>query len=162
MPQEPEFFRHTGELSIQIPALQRPTIEQINEAFPEMRFEQIERDTAPTKALTLALATVLPISETRAISGTEYEQRIAPRRNVILGYQQAVWLVEHQDEFPEFMALLGKIYINFSGLVVKRADDRHYIPCLNRFGKRWYIYWNWLDYDFDSEGRIASSGKVAP
>jgi hypothetical protein len=154
---ENEFFRTTGELTLQIPALARPTFKQLQTALSWI--EKIERDTSPTEAVTFTLATALPVGEKNSISGTEYERRIAPKQDLILGYQQAVWLVEHQDELPGFTALLGKIYIDFSGLVVVSGYGYRYVPYLSPYGKRWFLFWDWLGYDFYSSGRIASSSK---
>jgi hypothetical protein len=152
-----EFFRYTGEATIQIPAQPRPTLKQLQKAFDWIK--SVERDTSPTEAVTMKLATVLPIGDTKSISGSEYEKRIAGKQNIFLGYQQAVWLVEHQDEFPEFMKLLGKIYIDFSGLIVVSADGDRHIPCLYQDGQRWYLDWDWLGDSFFSGGRLAASSE---
>ncbi len=154
-----DFFRETGELTIRIPALARPTLEQLRAKYSWIRKENgIERDTSLTEAVTLKLCTVLRADEEK-ISGTEYEFRLVPKLNVSLGYQQALWLVEHQDEFPEFMALLGKVYVDFPGLLVVRAYGNRNFPYLGESGERWYLDWNGIDSDFDRDGRIASSGK---
>jgi len=135
----PDCFRETNEVSITIPALARPTLPELRLKHDWIREKDgIERDTSPTGAVTLKLATVLREGE-GSINGSKCEERIAGKLDIVLGYQQAVWLVEHQDEFPEFMALLGKIYIDFTGLVVVDAyGDRSY-PCLLRRGERWYL-----------------------
>lgn len=155
-----DYFQETGELTIQIPALVRPTAEQLQEKYSWICKENgIERDTSPTEeAVTLKLGTVLCADEER-ISGSEYERRIAPRLNISLGYQQAMWLVEHQDKFPEFMALLGKVYIDFPGLIVVHADGIRRFPYLGRGGERWYLRWVWIDHDLSRRGRVALSGK---
>jgi hypothetical protein len=153
------FFRETGELSITIPALPRPTFAELRSKHDWIRKENgIERDTSPTEAVTLKLATVLRESE-GSINGPEYEKRIAQKLDIILGYQQAVWLVEHQDEFPEFMALLGKVYIDFTGLVVVNANGNRHFPYLSQDGKRWYLGWDWIDDNFGSSERVASFSK---
>jgi len=155
-----ETFRETGELTLHIPALPAPTLEDIQTKF-NGRFswvKSIERNTAPTEAVTLKLVTVLREDESKIV-GAEYERRIAPHQDLILGFQQAAWLEEHQDEFPEFMALLGKIYIDFSGIVVVGDDGRRGVFCLDRDGGRWYLYYDWLVYGFGRDGRVASSSK---
>ncbi len=143
-------------LPISIPALPRPTLEELQKNFSWIK--SIERDASPTEAITLNLATVLRLSEDR-ISGEEYEKRIAPKLNLILGYQQAIWLVEHQDELPEFIKLIGKIYVDFSGLVVVSEGGRRGIPYLSRLGRRWDLDWHWLSLDFRRHARVAFSGK---
>lgn len=153
------FLRETGELSITIPALPRPTLAELRSKYDWIREENgIERDTSPTEAVTLKLATILLGSE-KSVNGPKYEGRIAGKLDIILGYRQAVWLVEHQDEFPEFMALLGKIYIDFTGLVVVCGDGGRVCPCLYQGGERWCLCWRWVDDGFSSHGRIAVSSK---
>ena len=149
-------FNTIEPLSISIPALPRPTLEELQKRFSWIK--SIERDTSPTEAIILNLATVLRPSDDR-ISGKEYEARINLKLDLILGYQQALWLVEHQDEFPEFMKLLGKIYIDFSGLVVVVRHGRRNISYLVLYGKRWSLFWAWFGGDFRRAGRVAFSGK---
>ena len=149
-----DFFRETGEFTVTIPALARPALAQLQ----EFGIKKIERDISPTKAVTLKLGTVLRPDEER-INGAEYERRIAPMLDTCLGYQQAAWLVEHQDESPEFTALLGKVYIDFPGLVVADADGHRHFPYLVRRGKRWFLSWGWVGYALDRGGRVAVSGK---
>ena len=153
---EADLFRETGELTIQIPALPRPTFEELRSKFDWI--ELIERDNSPIEAVTLKLATVLRESE-KSINGGEYEKRIAGKLDIILGYQQAAWLVEHQDEFPGFMALLGKVYVDFTGLVVVNSNVNRRYPSLSQDVRRWCLYWDWFDLRFRSLGRVASSGK---
>ena len=143
-------------LSILIPPLPRPTLRELQK--DSSRIKSIESDSSPTEAVTLNLAIVLRPSEDH-INGKEYEKRIAPKLNLILGYQQAAWLVEHQNEFPEFIKLLGKIYIDFSGLVVVTKFGSQDVPRLIRDGKRWNLRWYWLCSGFSRDGRFALSGK---
>ncbi|HUX35974.1 MAG TPA: hypothetical protein VMV71_02990 [Candidatus Paceibacterota bacterium] len=154
-----DFFRETGELTIQISALARPTLGQLREKYSWIKEEGgIERDTSPTEAITIKLGTVLRPDEER-VNGAEYEKRIAPKLNLGLGYQHALWLVEHQEEFPEFMALLGKVYIDFPGLVVVDADGNRSFPFLLENGGRWSLRWRWIVDGLDRGGRLALSGK---
>lgn len=154
------YLRTTGEFTVQIPALPRPTLEQLQ--AKHSLFKSIERDTSPSEAITMMnLATILRPGETKAISGAEYEQRLASYLNDLLGFQQLEWLVEHQDEHPSFKALLGKIYVDGPGLVVADANGDRHIPCLNRDGQRWKLCWRCLVNVFHGLGRVASSGKPA-
>lgn len=155
-PWDPDFFRETGEVTIQIPALPRPTIEELQEKFSWIK--SIERDTSSVEAIVLNLGTVLCPNEER-IDSTEYERRIAPKLAVSLGYQHARWLVEHQGTFPDFMALLGKIYIDFPGLVVVGVGGDRHFPCLDRDGRRWVLHWLWVGRGLDRSGRVALSSK---
>lgn len=148
-----EFFRETGELSITIPALKRPTLKDLQAKYDWIK--SIERDTSTEEAVTLSLATVLAEGSTSSIGGKEYEKRIALKHDVLLGFQHRQWLLEHQDEFPELKSLLGKVYIDFPGLVVVSRDGDRRVPYCRRLGSRWDDSWDWLDNDFDSDGRVA-------
>jgi hypothetical protein len=150
-------FRQMEKIAIQIPALSRPTIEELQAQYSWIK--SIERDNSPTEAVKLSLATVLRSDETESISGVEYERRLIGKLDLILGYQQAKWLVEHQDGFPDFMALLGKIYIDFSGLIVVNVDGLRYFPYLSQSVKRWYLHWDWFSSDFNPNVRVAVSSK---
>lgn len=151
-----DFFRETGEVTLQIPALPRPTFEELCKEFSWI--ESIESDTSPTEAVILRLGTVLRLNEER-VNGAEYQRRIALKLDIGLGYQQAIWLVEHQDEFPEFMVLLGKVYIDFPGFVVVDAHGGRLFPCLNQGGGRWDLDWGWVGDGLSRDGRVALSGK---
>jgi len=157
-----EPVRLTGELTLRIPALPRPTLAELREKFPWIREEEgIERDTSPAEAVTLNLGTVLREGE-GSVGGAEYERRLQPKLDILLGYQQAEWLVAHQNQFPELMALLGKVYIDFPGLVVVRADGRRLVPDLDQGGRRWGLYWRWLGHGVSGYDRVAVSGPAAP
>ena len=151
------FLRPTGEFSIEIPALPRPTLEQLQAKYSWIK--KIDRDISPTGPITLTLATVLGANENSSINGKEYERRLQPSVSRLLGYQHWEWLMEHQNEYPAFMALLGKIYIDFPGIVVVDGVGNRYVPFGDRDGKRWDTYWYWLSNDFDQYGRVAVSGK---
>lgn len=151
-----EYFRETGEVTIQIPALPRPTLKDLKAKYPWI--DRIENDTSPIVPVTLTLGTVLRPDEER-INGSEYEQRRAPLTGRIHGYQQLVWLVENQDQHPVFKAVLGQIYIDGPGIIVVHADGGRYFPCLGGHGERWGFCWYWTEYDLDRYGRIAVSSK---
>lgn len=74
-----------------------------------------------------------------------------------LGLSQALWVVEHQDELPvEFMALLGKIWIDFPATIAVFSYGRRMIPFLDQDGSsRWYLYWIPLSSRCDSGDRVA-------
>jgi hypothetical protein len=150
------FFRETGELVIQIPALPRPTLSNLQ--VKRSWIKSIERDISPTEPVTLVLATVLRESE-GSINGAEYERRLTPKRDVLLGYQHRQWLLEHQAESPALMALLGKVYIDFPGLVVVGDNCRRFVPNTFQRGDRWGAYWHWLGLDLCQNSRVSSSRK---
>ncbi len=147
-------WREVEKLAVELPALTCPTLEELQARYLWIR--SIEYDNSPTDATTLTLGTLLRSSE-EWIDGKEYERRCKPRLASCLGYQHAAWLVEHQDEFPELKALLGKVYIDFPGMVVVRADGYRGFAYLSRAGKRWCLYWYWPDVGLFSHGRVASS-----
>jgi hypothetical protein len=147
-----ELFRDTNELSIQLPALKRPTLEQLQSKYDWIK--SIERDVSTEEPVTLSLATVLAVGSKSSINGKEYEKRIASKLSSLLGFQHRQWLLEHQAEFPEFMALLGKVYIDFPGLVVVNRDGDRSVPYCGRDGSRWAGSWGWPG-SFGVDGRLA-------
>lgn len=150
-------LRLTGELAaIRIPALARPTLADLQ----KHGVRRIERDSSPTGEVNFNLATILRAGEEGHISGSDYEARIAAHLGLVLGYQHRQWLIANQDEFPEFTALLGKVYIDFPGIVVVGAAvGGRYIPCASSSGERWNDYWLGLADDFNFDDRIGVSSK---
>jgi hypothetical protein len=148
-----EHFRETGEISIQLPALKRPTLKELQANNDWIK--SIERDTSTEEAVTLTFATVLVPDDGSSIDGKEYEKRIALKHNALLGFQHMMWLIEHQDEFPELKPFLGKVYIDFPGIVVVHRDGDRRVPCCAQDGSRWGARWHWLSVRFSVNGRIA-------
>lgn len=161
-----DLFRDTGELSIPIPALSRPTLEELREKFPGIKEDGgIERDDSPIEAGVLKLGTVLlpeEIEDGESITGKKFERRILPKRYALYGYQHGTWFVEHQDESPALKPLLGRVYILLPGLVVVGVGGRRLMFCLNYDGERWYLYWSFLADGVDSNVRVAFSGPDVP
>ncbi|MCP6720146.1 MAG: hypothetical protein KJI72_02340 [Patescibacteria group bacterium] len=151
------------ELTLQIPGLRRPTLENVR--MDRSSIKRIERDSSPTGEVTFRLGTILRDDEDY-INPFEYECRIAPKLDFLLGYQHAAWLVEHQNEFPELVALRGSISILFPGIVV--VDSNHdygrlglSLPQMGGYWKcRWYLLENGYNnaYLFRSD-RIAISSE---
>src|SRR3989344_7211447 len=102
------FFRETGELVIQIPALVRPTFEELRARFDWIR--SAEPDISPVETSFLRLGTVLREDEKYPINGNEYRRRIASSPETFFGYQQADLLMENQDEFSEFAEIFKETY----------------------------------------------------
>ncbi len=180
-------FKLTNVFSIQIPALPRPTLDELKNKFPWIK--GIKRDTSPTKAVILSVGTVLNFYENYKdcyfaqkvvgmILGDEYEKLLVPEHDVLLGYQQACWLEEHKDEFPDFMAFRERHSIDFPGLVV--SASRHpsflvssglifprvlslkveksdgFFPCFGRAGCDYEGFdWRHFDHGFYDTMRIA-------
>ena len=156
LPKAENFLRETGELSIEIPALPRPTLEELQAKHSWIK--KIERDVSPTGPVTLTLATVFDVNA-NGINGKEYERRLSGNLSRLLGYQQREWLMEHQKEHPAFMALLGKIYIDFPGIVVVAGLGSRCVPSGHQSGGRWDAHLSWLSNGFDRAGRVAVSGR---
>ncbi len=150
-------LRDTGELRIKIPALPHPTLKEIQQKSSWIR--SISYDRSPTKAVTFNTGTILLPNEDR-VSRYEFENRMASSKpNLILGYQQAIWLIENQDELPEFKKLLCKIHIYFSGLAAIDDRDGLVVPCLKELDERWSLFWGLYGDDFNQYERLAFSGK---
>jgi hypothetical protein len=149
-----DYFRDTNELSLRIPALKRYTLEQLQEKYPGMDIVSVE-DTSTEEEVTLTLATVLVPDDEGSIDGEEYWKRVVTKLNALLGIQHRDWLIEHQDEFPEFMALLGKVWIDFLGTVVVSRGGFRSVPCATQHGSRWHGRWRWLSLVFLSRARVA-------
>jgi len=144
-------FRETGELSLALPALPRPTLEEIQERYPSIR--SIERDTSPEHPVTLVLVTLLRPKELLVVN-PEYDRRLARLRSSLLGYQHLHWLLEYQAELPSLMALFGKVHIDFPGIRVVHKNGILLAPsCLPSVGGRWYGDWS-LGSGFP-DGRVA-------
>ena len=154
-----DFFRKMEDVAVEIPALARPTLEELREKFSWIREENgIELDNSPTEAITLSLGTVLRPDEER-IDGDEY----ARRRILIptLGHQQATWLVANQDkpELVAFKALCGKAYIDFPALIVVSAGGNRLFAYLDGYGGRWFLRWDRVGNGLGQVGRVASARK---
>jgi len=142
-------------IEIRIPALSRIAKSEICSRYG---FKSVERDNSPTEEVIMVLESVLRDDE-NSISWREYESRLRTVSGQ-LGLSQALWVVEHQDVLPaEFMALLGKVYIDFPATIAVCSDGYRSVPFLNQNGSRWYLNWHWLDNGFSSDGRVARSRK---
>jgi len=162
-------FRLTDpEVVIQIPGLKRLTLEQVQADWDGV--QSIEPDDSTEEPVTLRLATILK-SDENYIEGEVYERRLMKLRldGRLLGLQHRKWLVDNQDDskaIPDehirkaIKALVGKVYVDFSGTIVVNRDGDRCVPCVSRGSSgRFGGSWNWLDDRFDSNGRVAVSGK---
>lgn len=162
-------FRMTDDdLVVHIPALPHGTLAEMQAEYGSI--VKIESDTSTTEAVTLRLATVLKSTETSGIDGATYERRITKLRTggKILGFSHRKWLVANQDNekaIPDanvraaLKALLGKVYIDFSGTIVVHEDGHRCIPCALNGGRRWHGRWHHLADHFHSNGRVAVSAS---
>ena len=146
-----DFFRQVEGLVIPVPALDRPTLGQIRSRWGHVK--QVW-NTSPVEEVTLVLGTFLGPEE-KWISGGEYARRRNSFFGDFLGVQHALWIEEHQDEFPDLKGLLGEVYIDFPGTVLADADGVRAFPRFSGRGGRWALRWVWAVCDFGSDGRVA-------
>jgi hypothetical protein len=74
------FSLGNDEVVIYMPALARPTLEEIQKRFSSV--QRIGRDDSPTEEVTLRLATVLKPKES-SINHRTYERRLVPLRDIV-------------------------------------------------------------------------------
>lgn len=172
-------LRETGEVVIKIPALPRLTLAELKALDPfkselVAQFEFIDRDTSPTRAVTMRLGTVFRDDEkdsgcgglvmAYSITGAAYERRLPKTRNVLLGSSQARWVAAHRNAFPALQALLRMrpvFIINFPGVIVAGANKQRFMPCLLTFDKRLTLCWRSINTDaFGLRDRVAVSSAA--
>lgn len=143
---------------IEIPARKRPTLADVQASWGYI--EKIERDDSTEEPVTLRLSTVLKSTE-GSIDGPTYERRLTVLRGNgrLLGFQHRKFMFEVQKQYPALMALLGEVYIDFSGIIVVNQDGRRYVPYARSGGGRFADYWDGLGDDFSGLGRVAVSAK---
>ena len=145
-------------LAMPLPDLQRPTLEQLQKMYPFIA--SIKWDNSPVDPVTFRLGTILQGRE-KKISSAEYVSRLVPLQEggELLSYQHLQWAVDHQEEQPGLMALLGQISIDGPGLVVVGRDNISYFPQLHEDDKwpRWRLYWKKFD-GFFRDRRFARAG----
>jgi hypothetical protein len=149
-------LNQTKTFSIALPALRRFTLKDIQNDFPWIR--AIERDTSPEESVALVLSTVLGPDETR-IRGNEYELRLVPQRDALLGYQHCLWLRDNQQSFPALYELFGQFCIDFPGTVVVHDRGGPDIPYLAQDGIDWDISWYWNGWGFSTDDLVAIAKK---
>lgn len=159
-----EYLRLTNELKIHVPALKRPTLEELQ--LKDSRIKSIFRDTSVERPVVLSLAMMLgPHAEDQRELG-EHDERIFLTNDLLLGFQQREWLREHQAEFPEFMAFLKlkeTFCIDFAGLVVNWHNGQrrspYLAPVVDTWADYWIDHWEWLGRRFRSIRRMAVRGE---
>jgi len=149
-------FRETGEVAIEIPALPRPTLGQLQKMYPWT--ESIERDVSPEGPVTLKLGTVFHLDE-KFIDSKEFERRLSTLSGA-LGFQHAWWLMEHGHNYPAFMLFPKDTYFYFPGIVTM-SDYAPQCPCLRRedMDIRGGFSWRSPTFDWSPRGRIAIAGR---
>lgn len=150
-----------------IPALKRPSFRDVKASLGNIR--SIERDDSAEGEVVVRLATVLKSTEEK-IAGTDYERRLTVLRadGGLLGFQHWQWFLKNWNK-PEAIPnekvratlkdLIGKVYIEFSGIVVADAFSYRFIPYADDDNQRWCGHWCWIDIAFCRRGRVAVAGK---
>jgi len=67
------------------------------------------------------------------------------------GQLHAERLLRQQDEIP---TQWREFYLVFSGTCWRGPDGDLYVPGLCWDGKRWYLDWDWMDYNWNSDDRL--------
>jgi hypothetical protein len=147
-------FRETGELRIEIPALPRPTLEELQEEHPKMGIKSIRRDTSPIGPVSLGLGTVLNPEEFK-IKGVEYVLRLAPIRNILFGYQHSVWLLGNY-KLPAIRNILDEFRLVLPGLIVIDGNNEYFTPALHKNSRSWAH----LDYGLLQFDRLAVAANL--
>src|SRR3990167_7564614 len=145
-------------MTLLIPQLKKPTLKELKKTYPWIK--SIESDTSPTQQVSLEILNLVRGGE-KHIPCEEYTKR---REGLpLLGYQQAAWLVQHQDddgpEFEAFRDLRWTVYIDFPATVVVSADGDRGFAYLDEHGVRWYLDWRGVGDDLRQDGRVASARK---
>lgn len=73
-----------------------------------------------------------------------------------LGQRQAKYLLGHQEEIPEEWR---KFNLVFPGTVWRYPGGHLSVPCLHWDGRRWYLVFHWLAYDWYSRDRLLRPRK---
>ncbi len=108
----------------------------------------------------LGTASTLFEGDDDLIGCEEFERRVSQDRHKLLGYQQGIWIVKHQDEFPEMEKLQGKVNILLPGLIVVDNSKDRRMFFLGSGGRGWWLSWRILNHrmGFTPRDLIAFSG----
>ena len=89
------------------------------------------------------------------VNGEVMKQR-AKELNAHLGQGHAEYLLEHQELIPKEWR---DKFLVFPGTVWQDSVGGRGVPCLYWSGDRWYLYFNWLGYGWDSGVRLVCLRK---
>jgi hypothetical protein len=149
-------LRETPELAVEIPALRRPTLQQIQKGYPWMA--SIERDNSSEGSVKLRLTAFMHAAP--RIDGPELERCIALETLSLLGYQHREWLLKRQRRNPALLAMFGVASVKFPGIVIVDDLGRRIIPCCRNRGGQWIRRWEPLDEGLELDGRLAVAASA--
>lgn len=137
-------FTRVGELEVEIPALSLPILGDLQKNHSSIT--EIVRDFSSVRGGTVVFGRVIDVWE--EISPDERERRTGwlRRADIALGYSQAFWMYERQEEL--FLSTLFKFGISFIRFPGLKAVDQHgfeAIPQLRQSNNRFDLSWSSLE-----------------
>ena len=90
------------------------------------------------------------------LNGKELMWRARTELNVNYGQEDAEWLLERQIEIPEEFR---NFILLFTGSVWGFPGGNRRVACLDWDGRRWILFFRWLDADFLSYYRLVRPCK---
>lgn len=144
---------------IEIPALSYPSIEELR--GKRRLWIANFGDMSQRGPVILRLARPVRADE-ESIDTATYFHRIKFYRDhgILLGYQQAMWLVKNQDELPDparsaLRELLGEATLDFPGLHFNRDTGGWGFPSLVQDEKRWDLHFSSPAFAFHRRVAVA-------
>ena len=104
---------------------------------------------APFDVSKMKLVPFLKSGESSANSEEMVSRALELKAN--FGQRDAEYLLEHQQEIPKEFR---KYYIVFTGTKWRNPDGNRNVAYLNWNGKQWYLNFNWLENDWNSNDRL--------
>jgi len=85
------------------------------------------------------------------LPGEELVQRAREELRANLGQRHAEYILQHQEGIPEEWRAN---YLIFPGTIWRGSGGARVVPFLYWGGGRWFLYFCWLEDDFDSDDRL--------
>ena len=151
-------FEYADGMRLVIPALPIWTAEDIRGRFEWVA--QVKFGDFIDGAGTMRLGTMLEPIEMN-VNGPTYKFRIQPRTKFLLGVKYAVFLEEHQDEFPQLAHLPDSLRIHFAGVPLVDAEGQWFVPYLRPEGGRVTLDFKRIKIGFFESDRVAHMTRAA-
>lgn len=91
-----------------------------------------------------------------------YEKLIAHQFPLSAGFEQALWLEEHQLDFPWLMSLLGRVVIDWWGTDPQGREKSRGIVRMRKAGNAWKVGIEWFFKPFgDRDERLSDMVRIA-